>query len=152
MGTSIDAATTTQIEHAPDAATRWPQFTAREVGRLRFLAYCRRTGRLRRPTPVSVEVEALGAGLLADPAWPDAGGRQTMRPTVYAALAPTPARQSVLGGVPATWAAWSERYGTLRPADAGGPAHRPYPYARWARREPVADWTYRPGDAPAGWG
>jgi hypothetical protein len=72
-------------------AARWPQFSARELGRLCFLRYRCRTGRLRSPAPVSAEVEALCAALCSGtgPAAPD-----LPQPTVWL-------------GVPLLWAAWA---------------------------------------------
>ena len=61
---------TTRTEPA-DRATRWPQFSARELARLRFLLYRRQTGRIRPPVPVRAEVDALCAALLATSDPPD---------------------------------------------------------------------------------
>jgi hypothetical protein len=55
---------TTWTEPA-DLATCWPQVSARELARLRFLVYRRQTGRIRPPAPVRAEVDALCASLLA---------------------------------------------------------------------------------------
>lgn len=125
MSTSSAAATTTPIDHAQDLgalATRWPQFSARELDRLRFLVYLRQTGRIHRPAPVRAEVDALCTALLTDPGRPDPGPPR--RPT-GGAVPPAPPRRAAPGGVPPMWAAWSEKYGTLRPDRAG---RRPYPY------------------------
>ena len=55
---------TTRTEPA-DLTTRWPQFSARELARLRFLVYRRQMGRIRPSVPVRAEVDALCAALLA---------------------------------------------------------------------------------------
>ena len=54
-----------------DLATRWPQVSARELARLRFLVYRRQTGRIRPLVPVRAEVDALCAALLATSGPPD---------------------------------------------------------------------------------
>jgi len=126
MSTRGSAATTTSIDHAQDLgalATRWPQFSARELDRLRFLVYLRQTGRIHRPAPVRAEVDALCAALLTYPAPPDPAPPR--RSTGGAVPSPAPARRAAPAGVPPMWAAWSEKYGTLRPDRAG---RRPYPY------------------------
>jgi hypothetical protein len=65
-----DDVLTTRTEPA-DLAARWSQFSARELARLRFLVYRRRTGRMRPPVPVRAEVDALCASLLATSGPPD---------------------------------------------------------------------------------
>src|SRR5438874_4750091 len=65
-----DDVLTTWTEPA-DLATRWSPFSARELARLRFLVYRRRTGRIRPPVPVRAEVNALCAALLATSGPPD---------------------------------------------------------------------------------
>jgi hypothetical protein len=54
-----------------DLAPRWPQFSERELARLRFLVYRRQTGRIRPPAPVCAEVDALCAALLTTAGPPD---------------------------------------------------------------------------------
>jgi hypothetical protein len=51
-----------QEEDLAALAARWPEFSAAEVCRLRFLAYRRATGRLRPPKPL----RAAGARLAAE--------------------------------------------------------------------------------------
>ena len=73
----------------------WPLLSAAELGRLRFLAYLRQTGRLRPPAPAGAEVEALCAALLRDPlVSQDTSGVQ---------------RNAYYGGLPPLWRAWAEQ-------------------------------------------
>jgi hypothetical protein len=59
------------VARALDLAMRWPQFSERELARLRFLLYRRQMRRIRPPAPVRVEVDTLCASLLATSVLPD---------------------------------------------------------------------------------
>jgi len=65
-----------------------------ELHRLRFLAYLRRTGRIRPPATVAAEVDALCAALLRNPPSP----RTT-----------TEGPRTPYGGLPPLWRAWAEQ-------------------------------------------
>jgi hypothetical protein len=54
------------------AAPSWPALSADDLHRLRFLAYLRRTGRLRPPGPTGEEVDALCRALRSEPTAPSA--------------------------------------------------------------------------------
>jgi hypothetical protein len=100
MSTSSTTPATAEAQQEQDLAAlaaRWPQFSSRELARLRFHVYRRRTRRIRPPAPVSAETDALCAALLAGAAAPDP-----------AAQPPIPA------GVPPMWASWAERQRALR--------------------------------------
>lgn len=73
-------------------AADWPQFSSQELRRLYFQVYRRRMGRIRPPTPVSAEADALCASLLAGAGRPG-----------YAA--PPPNSRDV----PLLWATWLEQ-------------------------------------------
>jgi hypothetical protein len=65
-----------------------------EWQRLRFLAYLRRTGRLRPPATVAAEVDALCTALLRNPPSPPTGSEGPRAP---------------YGGLPPLWRAWAEQ-------------------------------------------
>jgi hypothetical protein len=82
----------------PDARTAepsWPALSASDLRRLSFFAYLRRTGRLRPPSPIGPEVDALCTALLREPPAPrvTVGGR----------------RNAHHGGLPPLWQAYAER-------------------------------------------
>lgn len=81
----------------PATELSWPLLSTAELRRLRFLAYLRRTGRIRPPAPVSAETNALCASLLSDaPALPSAAPRGQR------------SRATVQGGLPPLWYTWAE--------------------------------------------
>jgi hypothetical protein len=100
-----------------DGAKHWPQFSQQEQHRLAFVRHLRQTGRIPPAPPVPAEVDALCASLLA-PATPPAS-----RPAAYHSPERTPsaipARRSIRGGIPLTWATYAEKYGTRRPSPTG---------------------------------
>jgi hypothetical protein len=80
----------TPLEAWPEALP-WPALSAADRRRLHFVAYLRRTGRLRPAAPVTAAVEALCTALLRPPA-----------PRVRVS---GPSH----GGLPPIWQAWAEK-------------------------------------------
>jgi hypothetical protein len=74
-------------------AACWPEFSRRELLRLRFEMYCRQVGYHRPPAAVSAATDALCATLLAEVKVPKR-------------VVPQP---RPLMGVPSLWAEWVER-------------------------------------------
>jgi hypothetical protein len=100
MSTIISTASA-RAEHEEDLKAleaRWPQFSVRELYRLRFLLYRRRTGRIRPPAPVRADTEVLCAALLGGTSPP---AREALRP-----------QSSHTIGVPPLWAAWAAQQRT----------------------------------------
>lgn len=83
------------IREDEGAGRSWPSLSADDLHRLRFFAYLRRTGRLRPPTPVGAEADALCAILFREPSAPRAaiGGRH----------------DAYYGGLPPLWREWVEK-------------------------------------------
>jgi hypothetical protein len=81
----------TQAEQEGLAAltARWPQFSAPELHRLRFLAYRRATGQLRPPGPLC-----------------PAGVRLAEEIAAYLRTPAPPPQYAAAGGVPPLWRAW----------------------------------------------
>jgi hypothetical protein len=98
--------TSLEQEHAgAGTGPLWPLLSAVELRRLRFLAYCRATGRIRPAASVRAEVEILCASLLS--------GRQLPGGTSSERRAPPPRGASGVppfaSGLPPLWQAWVER-------------------------------------------
>jgi hypothetical protein len=109
LDTLGNTAAITKIDQRHDAAMHWPQFSERELGRLRFLAHRCQMGGLRRPAPVRAEVEALCTSLLANLEQPDP------EPPRYSVAQLGSAYSAARGSVPLLWAAWAEKNGWLQP-------------------------------------
>lgn len=107
------------------SATAWPSFSIRELNRLRFLAFCRQTGRIRPAPTVRPEMEELCASLLADlrpsdgEPTPGRAGIGDAHSAGRAHSTHTPRQLVAARGVPATWAHWAALHGVLRPDRAG---------------------------------
>jgi hypothetical protein len=98
MSTIIIAATA-RVEHEedlPTLAASWPEFSAAELRRLRFLAYRRRTGRLHPPVPLG----AAGARVCAEIA------AYLRTPAPLPAPAPW-LQQAAAMDRPPSWRAWT---------------------------------------------
>jgi hypothetical protein len=90
----------------PDRRTApsWPALSADDLHRLRFLAYLRRTGRLRPPGPIGEEVDALCRALRRKPMAPSA--TSGLRRSAYH-HGPRPSWYH--GGLPPVWQAWAAK-------------------------------------------
>jgi hypothetical protein len=103
MSTNTTTARAEHEEDLPALAARWPQFSVRELSRLRFQLHRRRTGRIRPPAAVRADTEALCAALLGGTS-PPAPAAPQLQPPVRAAPRPQP---PIPMGVPPLWAAWA---------------------------------------------
>jgi hypothetical protein len=95
-----------------NSTEHWPQFSRQEMRRLEFLRHLRQTGRIPSAPPVSEEVGALCASLLA-PATPPAS-RPVSHYSPERTSSTSRARRNIRGGIPLTWAVYAEKYGTRR--------------------------------------
>jgi hypothetical protein len=77
------------------AEPAWPSLNSDDLRRLRFFAYLRGTGRIRPPTLVGPEVDALCASLLREA--PVTRATSGVRRNAYH------------GGLPPIWQAWAEK-------------------------------------------
>jgi hypothetical protein len=106
------------VRAGTDSAEQWPQFSQQELHRLKFVRHLRQTGRIPPASPVPADVDTLCASLLSPATSPASRPAADQRPE--RTPAPIPAWRSIRGGIPFTWAVYSQKYGTRRPSHTGG--------------------------------
>lgn len=109
MNMPREAASTTGINQARNAASDWPLLSVRELNRLRFLAYRRANGRMSSPAPLRADVDTLCDEIISTLATgqmsPTPESLPYPREESPSASAGTPAWRATLASVPPTFAA-----------------------------------------------